>query len=1296
MSAPDATRGRHAPPPEARDAGDDRGWALPEVTRTHLWPTGLAFTALALLATFLNQPSQYVGDNRFEQYWGPLGRLLRETSLWDASRGLGRVGEEFWPNSAPIALLRALGLSAPTSEHVWHAVVLVVAGLGMVSLLRVFLGRVGPAPVLAGLLYMFNPFTATFLLPSVLFWNYAIAPWLLVMFLRGVGNPRPWRWAAGFALLVFSAGNADTPGTFFAVLWLVPAAVWLVHVDRRATWGQVVGWLARAGLLTLLTSAAAIAKTMLGSDPLAQRLQFTELPERVNEVSSWAESWRGLGFWLSYFSDASGADRLPGGTYYYESAIGVLLTFVVPVTAAVVLWKSRWRARALFGGIALLSLVWMVGSYPPDDPPPSGWLLLKAYDLVPGLASLRNTYKAGSGLLMALAALVAVGVVLATPRLEQRRPGWRAVPGAVAVVVVLAVSLPFWNGGLYPERATFAAVPDHWESALTYLDARPGTGRVLVLPGTTKTAYRWGEPGDDLFDTYLRRHPNLVANAFPLSGPEAADLVDALEARIAEGTLEPGELGPILRALGVDRVLIRNDLDWDQSQVVRPADLAAVREDPALALDRTFGEPGDGTVDPDDQSYPAGEERRLPPVEVYAVEGAEATDAPPGLARADVAPVVVSGGGGAWPGLAADGLLDGGRPVVYSADLDAAALTEAFGSGSPLVVTDTNRRRLTRIRGAVPTRSHTLGEGQDLDQPAQDLFGVPGSQSVAEFADADTIEASSSGTRITGFQPWLRPANAVDGNYTTSWLTGGLEDPVGAYLRIDFAEPRTLDQVSLLPFLPADSGRRVTEVSLHFSDGDPVDVQLEEAGTTEVRFPTRTTSSLEVRIEDVSRAGTAAVGFREIAIPGVDLTEVIAAPDDVFRAAADDPALAAALADAPVRYRFDRVRGTGAQDEELVLRRRFVVDAPRQVDVDGTLDLDVRTTDLELDRFLSGLRDDGVSAHGSTRAQGAIENRGLNAVDGDPDTSWAAPPRDGEELTIRFPSQTVSRIEVTSPVGPDSSPVDRVEVLVGGREESLDLTDEPGCDPTQGDPCTRTGTLEVPPTVTDKVVVRLASARGGGAAALPARISEVAVSDGEGPPVQASGSIPEGACGDTSLTVDGRPVAIRLAEGDLDRALAGERVPFTGCEPVDLAAGRHTLRTPDAIVDHVGLASGEIAGTEAGAAPQVEVLERGAGHLRYRVTAEDDVLVSTGQSYDPGWRATADGEDLGAPLAVDTQAAWRLGAGTHVVDLTYAPERTYRLALATTLVGVALCLTLVLRPALRARSPRPTAPDRPT
>ena len=96
-----------------------------------------------------------------------------------------------------------------------------------------------------------------------------------------------------------------------------------------------------------------------------------------------------------------------------------------------------------------------------------------------------------------------------------------------------------------------------------------------------------------------------------------------------------------------------------------------------------------------------------------------------------------------------------------------------------------------------------------------------------------------------------------------------------------------------------------------------------------------------------------------------------------------------------------------------------------------------------------------------------------------------------------------------------------------------------------------------------------------------------------------------------------------------------------------------------------------------------------------RVEGEDPMVVSTGQSYDDGWRAVVDGEDLGPPRSVDTLSSWSLPAGTHLVDLTYAPERTYRGALAATVAGLVLCVALVLRPVLRGRTP-PVATDRPS
>ena len=91
----------------------------------------------------------------------------------------------------------------------------------------------------------------------------------------------------------------------------------------------------------------------------------------------------------------------------------------------------------------------------------------------------------------------------------------------------MAASLPFWTGKLYAADTRLRSVPSYWTEAATWLDRQPGDDRVLVLPGSTRTAYRWGWTGDDILDALIRR-PHVVDTAIPLSTPEAANLVTAM------------------------------------------------------------------------------------------------------------------------------------------------------------------------------------------------------------------------------------------------------------------------------------------------------------------------------------------------------------------------------------------------------------------------------------------------------------------------------------------------------------------------------------------------------------------------------------------------------------------------------------------------------------------------------------------------------------------------------------------------------------------------------------------------
>ncbi len=191
--------------------------------------------------------------------------------------------------------------------------------------------------------------------------------------------------------------------------------------------------------------------------------------------------------------------------------------------------------------------------------------------------------------------------------------------GAFAVVAITAV--PFWTGHLYDDAQGYKAVPAYWTQAVDYVDSQPDQGRVLLLPGSTRTQYRWGWVGDDIIDAMLTKD-HAVDTAIPLREPEAANLpAPGLRRRRGRRHLPaPGSHRPrFLRRLGITTVLIRNDMDWAATRTLRPAQLDALRADPDLHLLQTFGAIGENTTAPTDHTTDGNRERELPPVEIYSV-----------------------------------------------------------------------------------------------------------------------------------------------------------------------------------------------------------------------------------------------------------------------------------------------------------------------------------------------------------------------------------------------------------------------------------------------------------------------------------------------------------------------------------------------------------------------------------------------------------------------------------------------------------------------------------------------------
>ncbi len=1242
-------------------------------------PLALLLVSAALLATLPQSPGAYIADARFEHYWGSVQFLERHQWLWDGFRTLGRPTQYFSPVIGTwLALLDLVGAPPWLAERLTHAAYLSFGGIGSVQVLRVFRPRIGIEHVITGLVFMFSPYTTQFLLPSGIFLHYSLSPWLLWTFLRGVrGVGRSsWQWPAAFALLVFIVGALNSASLLYALVPLPVACAYLLWVERSTTWRLVIGWTVRAGVLTAGVSAAAVVVIGANAELVRQNLSSTEQAATVSRASSWTESFRGLGSWLSYFWTGAAPLKSEAARFFTEPAT-IVASFLLPVCSLFGFARSRWQPRLLFGWLGIVSLVLMVGIHPVDSSPPLGSALDRASDSFVFLKSLRNGYKAGAGLALFVGVMLGTGVAaavrgpLAGSTLAKRTGRVLAMTGVV--LVVLVSSSPFWTGSLYSARDRMDDVPAYWDEAIDWLDARSEDGRVLIAPGANRARYRWGYPGDDIFDALLERDHTArwsLAQGTPLT----ADLLVAIDEALSHGEYSEGTLEPILERLGIRWLVIRNDLDWQALGSPRPASLDALRSDPALTRVATFGRPGENVTRDDDAVADLLNESDLPPVEVF--EAAGATMGP--RVSPPTGHLLVDGAGDAWPTLAQAGYL-GDRSVVYPASVAEADLVDLGGAAGSVVITDTNRRRVTRATSARNLISHTLAVDEELGRPAGDLFGVEGTQSVVVYPDAETIEASWYGGTLQPFQWWLRPASAFDQDPETHWSVGRWTEATGNWLEVQFGEPRELSTLRLEQAALDGSHRSITGVKLLLDDSE-ITAKL-TGPVTELALPVGvTTTSLRIVIDEVEGPGLGPVGFSEIEIDDLDLREFIRVPTYTTGRIAESDPDSSPLGDVPLAFLFKRAT-RGEPDEEVALRREFEVPADATYQVRGEL----RPGSSVDDTGLALLREGAVVGSATSTSGTALATGGSLAVDGDASTAWLAPPEAGSALDVRFPERSVSEVVVVpataEAVGrPGLSVLTSVSVTVFGPEGShtVDSDVPTSCVviPESRD-CVEVAIVSIPVQSADRLQVEITGVdrRSGTLGSLPVGITEVLV---DGAPV---------AQGDSQdltdecfplLEVDGDPVLVRLTDpsGEL---VAGEALGFMGCEQLDLESGSHRLVSVSSargLVDWVVLETDEPEPGEMAAA--VSQFARGPSSSSGLLQAPVGGFLISGESFSESWGVR--GWDAGTPMPVDTMSAWPIPAGfSGQVQVNHRAQILYQVALVVSAVSVVVCVALVLR-----------------
>jgi arabinofuranan 3-O-arabinosyltransferase len=1252
----------------------------PEAPRRAMSREALAYLVLGLLvgtAVVGTDQGWFTPDTKPEVYLAPARTLARTLSTWNPDPYLGQPNFQtgLLPVSLAVTAIDALGLPDWLLPRVWRGLLLLVAGWGAVRLFHLLAGERSSAAgrVTAAAVYVANPYVIVAGATTPVLVPYALLPWLLLTLARAVRTPGSWRWPAAFALVFFlmTGMNAGVVALFMCLA--VPCYLLYLRLTERTAWRRFLGPALRCAGLAVLVSLYWLVPAAMAGETGEAVAAFTEQPENVASTSSYAEALRLLGFWVMYFQQ-DGRPAMPGAAAYLTSPLALVASFALPAVAAACALLARARARALAVLLLAVAVPVMVGLFPPAAPSPFGRLLSAAFERIPGAIAFRTTNKAGALVALAYALLLALGAAELFRGARSERP-WRGA-AATGVAIVLALSvLPAWTGGLYPIRYQ---VPGYWRELAADVNRGRDDTRVLLAPGASNTAYRWGMEGPDDVNLSLLSRPSVVRTTVPNGSFEQANFLAALDLPLSTGDADPEVVAAMARYLGAAEVVVRNDQRWETFGGPRPSVVAGrLAGDPALDLVESYGRPGEHTVAPVSDFYPPDQalaDADLPPLQRYAV----ARPRPVVRTEPTRGAMLVDGDSFAIGSLVRLGLAPGEPAFRLLGSVTPAELAASLAGGARVVVSDSNRRRAWGSFRTGQNYSPTLRSDQPLPTSTLTLFGDPDSQTVTRLEGAASVTATGSGSLLTA-TPFGKPEHAFDGDRRTAWTTGDFGGAVGQSITVRLHKPVEVGSIVLRPVL-SEPGVEVAGVRVRV-DAGAVEVPVPAEPEVRVDVPDATTSSVTVEITQVRGVGLNPVGFWEIGVPGVEVRQVARLPRTLQRLAGALPEADRARLDAaPIDVVLNRAAGEAGDrfhDEERVLDRELWLPAARDFTVGGLAAAGPGLPDPVVDRLAGA--SGRVVASSSSRFFDEAGARASQALDGDPDSAWVPDGRGpGEWIELRLPGERLDHLDVLQSVPKGLVGVDAItaaEVSVnGGRPFLVNLK--------QG----RTR-VEFPTTRVRRLRLTIDRVAGLGG---QVRISELTAGRARIP--AAPGSRRLRGCVELAR-VDGDPLHVRLA-GTVGDLAAGKALPVSGCDgPLRLGAGDHRVRSsPGWLVDLLGLSSPAPASRPAPlpAPAALRVTERSpAGMTIHAGLAGGPYYLVVGQGYDRRWRATMDGRPLGPPLLLDGYSVgWRItDQRPHRFEVAFAPQRTAGWAFAASAAG--LVLVAVLLSGWRPRRRRP-------
>ncbi|WP_420000339.1 alpha-(1-_3)-arabinofuranosyltransferase domain-containing protein [Streptomyces boninensis] len=1250
-----------APPPAGPEAEPPEG-----ARRSRKWLLG--FWLVALVAFLVPSAGKMTFETKLGVAADPWKFIGDLNSLWHDRAGFGGIADQYagylFPSLPYYGLTDLLQIPVWLAERLWLSLIITAAFWGALRLAeRLGIGSPGTR-VFGAIVYALWP-TFTIIIGSTSAGALpgAVLPWVLLPLADYALKPR--HAAVRSALVIPFMGGVNAASTLAA---LFPALLYVLTRTGRRRGALLSWWIPGLILATLWWTVPLILLGAYGEN----FLPFIEQSDTVTSTMSATESLRGAGNWVAYLN--FGEAWLPAGWTVASAWLAVIGSAFAAAIGLAGLARRDLPERRWLVLTVMLSVLIMLAGYAGALGAPFADGIRVALD--GWLSPFRNIYKFQPGVALALAFGLAHVTATAASRYGTRPAQSRRLYPLIAGVLVLpGLLLPYVNGDIL-QPGGFKELPKYWKDTAKWLEEYSPDSRAMVAPATAHGTYTWGKPIDQPLDV-LADSRWAQRDYVPFGTPGSQRVMDAVDRALMTGGEVPG-LDDFLARAGLHYVVVRNDLDPDQTGYVPPSTVKRTLEQSGYRKVKEYGPKMTGG------RIPAGTPVQIQgiysqqrAVEIYAPPKGSESPGPVGSMNAEDT-AVISGGPESLLQLSGSGDWRN-RPAVLTGD-------SAPGIDSPplSVQADGLRRADTRFGVLNNNTSYTYAPGQKNDPDAlQDAGENPSQilpkkglahQTTANLRGAAKVSASSTGNWLFHL-PQYDPANAFDGNPATGWAGGNPDESTDEWVRVDFDEQQTLPSSLEVTPLPGDGVRaRPTRVQVETDRGKVVSTMKPNDQQQMVKAPEGAAKWLKVTITDAQepKAGFTGAGFAEITVPDVQVTRMLRLPADA-EANRDTASEIVSL------HRGSDPGGLNPAASEVGLHRQFTTGTEGDYAITGkAVPVQGQALDELRDQVDPDTPEEKITATAESTSSLSPSLTPRNLVDGDLTTAWIAGKT--PTLHLKWPEAKEISSMVLAGAGGISAKPTEVEITTPGGAVTTGV-DENGW--ARFEPVT---TNQVDIKITKSESLKVHNPFADRDMQLPVGITEVYIPGmddlrskvpdpdepfelecGEGPTVSVDGKFrstsAKGTLGDLA---DRKPIDIKVCGGANDTA-----------GPVSLPAGNHRVESGDdgplAVTD-LTLTRGE-AGKPSELQRDVKATDWAGDQRRVTVGDGDDTYLTTYENYNDGWKATLDGKEL-RPVRLDGwQQGFLVPSGSGgQVKLSYEPATWYQVGL---WVAVAAILALI-------------------